>query len=453
VQYFKRSTFFSLCLIILLTTVCFTSQVQSFLTLPTQQKIPVGEQLRLDLDFPQEILESLSVYVRTETEGVLRVNGNMVTEKLFGFSKDWPVAVQPGKVNLQLKLFGIIPLRHMTVNVVSQPKVYPGGQSIGVMLQSRGVMVVGYSPVRGKDGKQYFPAREAGVELGDKIISINGVIVSTDKEAAEIIDKAGASDLPVMMVLERKTKQVKVSITPRFCSETRRYRIGLYIRDSAAGVGTLTFYEPESKTFGALGHIIIDAETNQQIDLGYGKIVSAAIHGIQQGKRGQPGEKIGIFQENGIRGSIGKNTAVGIFGKLNRLPVDPYFQKPLPVAFADEIKTGPATVYTVVDGSKIEKFSVEIERVLPQNRFEGKGMVIRITDPKLLAITGGIIQGMSGSPIVQNGKLVGAITHVFVNDPTRGYAVPVEWMLSETKPIKKTRTLSFTGPGFSFFAK
>ncbi|WP_366922434.1 SpoIVB peptidase [Metallumcola ferriviriculae] len=448
-QNFRKSTFLGLCLIFLMTTVSFTSQVRSFLTLPTQQRIPVGEQVRLDLDFPNEIMEKLSLDVRTETDGVLKIDGSeMISEKVLGFSQTWPVAIQPGKVKLNLKLFGIIPLRQMTVNVVAQNKVYPGGQSIGVMLQAQGVSIVGYSPVKGHDDRNHFPAKEAGVEIGDQIISINGVQVATDKEAARVIDKAGDSKLPVEMILKRNDRKIEVSIAPEYCKETERYRIGLFIRDSAAGVGTLTFFEPNSKTYGALGHVIIDAETNKQIDLGHGKVVSAAVHGIQQGKKGQPGEKIGIFQEKGIRGNIEKNTTVGIFGEMSKIPENPYFDSPLPVALVNQIQPGSATVYTVVDGNKIERFSIEIERVMPYNRIEGKGMVIRINDPKLLSITGGIIQGMSGSPIVQNGKLVGAVTHVFINDPTRGYAVPAEWMLNETESITKTRTISKIDPGF-----
>lgn len=444
-QCFKRSTFFGLCVIILLTTLCLTSQVRSYLALPTHQKIPVGEQVRLELDFPQEVLQKLSVYVKAESQDILRLKNASFKERVLGFSRDWPVAVQPGKVNLQLKLFGIIPLRQVTVNVVPRVEVYPGGQSIGVMLQSQGVMVIGYSPVVGKNGNRSYPAKEAGVKVGDKIISINGVKVTSDKQAAQIIDKAGASDLPVNMVVERNKQQYHIAIDPEFCPETNRYRIGLFIRDSAAGVGTLTFYEPTTRIYGALGHLIMDAETHQQIDLGHGSIVSAVIQGIQQGKRGQPGEKIGIFEQDGIKGDIQKNTTVGIFGKLNQLPKNNWYHEPLPVAYVSEIKPGPAKIYTVVDGNKIEQFDIEIERVLPQKQYEGKGLIIHVTDPKLLSITGGIIQGMSGSPIVQGGKLVGAITHVFVNDPTRGYGVPVEWMLLKTDIIKniKARALSF----------
>jgi len=433
---FRRSTFLGLCFIVLLTAVSLTSQVRSYLTLPTHQKLPVGERLSLDIDFPSEILQRLSVYIKAESKNVLNLQNGDLREQVLSFNKDWPVAMQPGKVNLQLKLFGIIPLRQVTVNVVPRVEVYPGGHSIGVMLQSQGVMVIGYSPVVGENGNRHYPAKEAGVQIGDQIISINGVKVNRDESAAQIIDKAGSSDLPINMVIERQGKEHQISINPFYCQETDRYRIGLYIRDSAAGVGTLTFYDAKSQVYGALGHLIMDTETYQGIDLGHGNIVSAAIQGIQQGKRGQPGEKIGTFQAKGINGDIKSNTTVGIFGELQDFPSNTWFTNPVPIAYVNEIEPGPANIYTVVDGNKVEKFAIEIERIMPQKQLDGKGLIIRITDSKLLSITGGIIQGMSGSPIVQDGKLVGAVTHVFVNDPTRGYGVPVEWMILKTSLIK-----------------
>jgi stage IV sporulation protein B len=198
-------------------------------------------------------------------------------------------------------------------------------------------------------------------------------------------------------------------------------------------VGTLTFFEPNTLIYGALGHVIADAETSQQIAQGEGKIINASIQGIQQARRGQPGEKIGIFTDSQIiLGDIQKNTQAGIFGVLKSRLDNELYPHPLPVAFAHQVETGPARMLTVVDQEKIESFAIEITKIVPQRLPSGKNLVIQITDPRLLSLTGGIVQGMSGSPIIQKNRLVGAVTHVFVNEPTKGYGILAEWMLMET---------------------
>jgi stage IV sporulation protein B len=208
--------------------------------------------------------------------------------------------------------------------------------------------------------------------------------------------------------------------------------LGLYIRDSAAGVGTLTFYAPDQGVYGALGHVITDMDTQTPIVVGSGEILQSSVSSINKSQSGEPGEKRAHFLKEGrTLGSVERNTSFGIFGKMSQLPEHSFRSEPMSVAFAEEVKEGPAHILTVVDKQKVEKFDIEIVHVSKQSSPATKGMVIKITDPKLLERTGGIVQGMSGSPIIQNGKLVGAVTHVFVNDPSSGYGCFIEWMLQD----------------------
>jgi stage IV sporulation protein B len=205
----------------------------------------------------------------------------------------------------------------------------------------------------------------------------------------------------------------------------------LYVRDGVVGVGTMTFWDPQTQYYAALGHIIMDADTKQGINVLQGKVVSASIQTIKPGKPGLPGEKIGVFNESGaISGNIIKNSSYGIYGKTNARVTNPLSSLTTEVAYAHQVKTGRAQILTVINGEDIEKFDIEIQKVYPE-RQNGKGMVIRVTDSRLLSVTGGIIQGMSGSPIIQNNRIVGAVTHVFLNDPQSGYGVFMDNILSE----------------------
>ena len=216
-----------------------------------------------------------------------------------------------------------------------------------------------------------------------------------------------------------------------YCLETNRHRIGLYVRDGITGVGTLTFWDPQTGYYAALGHIIIDADTKKSINVLEGKIISASIQTVKAGQPGKPGEKIGVFNEDSsLSGNILKNSCNGIYGQTNKGIENPKIKYHMEIGYAHQVVTGPAEMYTVVNGVEIEKFAVNIEKIYP-GRENGKGMVIKVTDPRLLNLTGGIIQGMSGSPIVQNDRIIGAVTHVFLNDPSRGYGIFMDNMLIE----------------------
>ncbi|NLL52993.1 MAG: SpoIVB peptidase [Peptococcaceae bacterium] len=325
---------------------------------------------------------------------------------------------------------------------VSKPniKLIPGGQSIGVTLQTKGVLVVGYAPVIDEQGKEVYPAKDSGVQTGDIILKINGKQALSDFQVAQEIDQNCKQNQKIILEIKHKGKIVQKTIQPVYCADTARYRIGLYIRDEAAGVGTLTFIDPQTGIFGALGHVVSDNDTNEQIELSDGKIVESSIYAIEKGKRGDPGEKIGTFvPQSSFSGKIEQNNTCGIFGKYQGEINNPYFKMPIPVAWESQVTIGPAKFYTVIQNNTIEEFELTIEKIL-HYRNDNKNMIVKITDSRLLEKSGGIIQGMSGSPIIQNGKIVGAITHVFINDSTRGYAVFIGKMLDQSGILSKAAT-------------
>jgi stage IV sporulation protein B len=356
------------------------------------------------------------------------------------------VPLSQGESSLEVRLWDLIPIKRMIVSVVPEVRVFPGGQSIGVLLPSGGVVVIGHYPIVGSDGRSHYPAREAGIEVGDVILRINGQAVNSKSQIERTIDVIGRSGRQVELNILRNSRKITVRLKPvpvydeRLSNEAEvpigeretHYRLGIWVRENAAGVGTLSFYHPNTGVYCALGHVIQDASTNRDMDVGSGMIVTAQILGIHQGSRGRPGEKIGSFSgEEDIIGTIDRNTKFGIFGRLNTMPINPYFTEPVPVALADEVVPGPAYLYTVLQEDRIEQFHVEIQRVTRQTSPQIKGLVVRITDPRLLSMTGGIVQGMSGSPIIQNSKLAGVLTHVFVSDQTRGYGVLAEWLVRD----------------------
>ncbi|GIO23181.1 SpoIVB peptidase [Oceanobacillus sp. J11TS1] len=315
-------------------------------------------------------------------------------------------------------------------------KVVPGGQSIGVQLETKGVLVVGHHQVKASQGIKS-PGEDAEINVGDTIVEINGQKINHMTEIKSIVDISGKEKKELQIKLKRGDKFIDTSLKPVLDKKENSYKIGLYIRDTAAGIGTMTFYDPETGRYGALGHVISDMDTKKPIDIKHGSIIHSSVTSIEKGDNGLPGEKQASFQTQEERiGNITKNTDYGIFGILENEVNHEKYAEPFPVALSHEVKEGPAKILTVVDGEKIEEFDIEIISSVPQKSASTKGMVIQITDPRLLEITGGIVQGMSGSPIIQNDKIIGAVTHVFVNDPTSGYGVHIEWMLEDAGIIK-----------------
>lgn len=323
------------------------------------------------------------------------------------------------------------PVKKVDLSVLDDVKVVPGGESIGVQLHTLGVLVVGHHLVKGDNGASS-PGEKANIKVGDIILKINGKSVKEMADVKPYVEEAGESGEDLDVTIKRGKETMKTTLHPEKDKKSSEYQIGLYIRDSAAGIGTMTFYEPKSKKYGALGHVISDMDTQKPIQVHNGTIVGSQVTSIEKGDNGAPGEKQAKFSVKDDKlGNITKNSPYGIFGKLKKSVENGIYDKPMPIALSHQVKEGPAKILTVVDGEKVEAFDVEIVSSVPQKYPATKGMIIKITDPKLLKKTGGIVQGMSGSPIIQDGKVLGAVTHVFVNDPTSGYGVHIEWMLQE----------------------
>lgn len=411
----------------------YTVFFQSFSMLPSYYRVNVGDQVTFGKLFPSRISERITAIV--SNEGAERLNwqsGQAVGQAFQPFLGRGPIAAIPGNIDLNLKLFGVFPLKKITVQVVPPVQVMVGGQSIGVLLNTEGVIISGFSEITSSDGRSYCPARQAGIAPGDLLISVEGVKVRYDAQVGSLIDQFARRKETVRLQVKRRGAVMEYDIKPVLCRDTKRYRVGLLVRDGAAGVGTLTFFDPVTKKYGALGHVITNSETSEWLDLKEGKIVGAAVEGIQKGEQGKIGEKIGLFPGNQKTfGSIEKNTRYGIFGALQDGLPNHLYPNPVPAAVGGQIREGSARMLTVLNGDNIESFDVEIQTVFPQPRPDGKSFIVRVVDPRILDRTGGIIQGMSGSPIIQDGKLIGAVTHVFINDPTRGYGIGAELMLEE----------------------
>ncbi|MEW9111436.1 SpoIVB peptidase [Cytobacillus gottheilii] len=338
--------------------------------------------------------------------------------------------LENGKNEMLLELAGF-PVKKVDVNVLKDFKVIPGGQSIGVKLNTVGVLVVGHHQVNTSNGKTS-PGELAGIKVGDIITEINGKTIEKMADVAPFVQEAGKSGNPLQIIVTREDGKVKTQLTPLKEENEELYKLGLYIRDSAAGIGTMTFFHPQSKKYGALGHVISDMDTKKPIVVDDGQIVRSTVTSIEKGSNGNPGEKLARFSsDKEVIGNIVRNSPFGIFGELNRGIKNGIMDKPMPIALSHQVKEGPAKILTVVENDEVKLFDIEIVSTIPQKFPATKGMVIKVVDDELLNKTGGIVQGMSGSPIIQNDKVIGAVTHVFVNDPTSGYGVHIEWMLNE----------------------
>lgn len=338
----------------------------------------------------------------------------------------------------QLMLFDVIPIKTVSVKVVQEKLLVPCGTPFGIKLFTNGVMVVGVADIESA-GKMINPAAVAGVKVGDIITEVNGKAVTQNSQVAKLIESSAGA--PVELSIKRNEETLIATLTPILSDVDGSYKGGLWVRDSTAGIGTVTFYDPSNGAFGGLGHGICDVDTNELMPLRSGDVVSVTISGIVKGQKGRAGELRGYFNNDFPVGQLQANSEGGVYGTLNSSPVS---TEAIPLAVKQEVKTGAAQIYTTVDGTTPRPYGIEIESINYQDGTKTKNLVVKVTDPDLLSKTGGIVQGMSGSPIVQNGKLVGAVTHVFVNDPTRGYGILAENMLeiSEKTSLESTEKAS-----------
>jgi len=309
----------------------------------------------------------------------------------------------------------------------SEVKVVPLGLTIGVRINTNGVMVLGIDSFLGEDGQTHRPS-DGILRGGDLILKANEQPIDTKEDLSHLIAK---SEGDVTLLLRREGNEFEVTLTPAMAARDGVRRIGTWVRDSTKGIGTLTYYVPETGAFGALGHGILDVDTKKLITVRNGAIMPSTVSSIVKGQRGKPGELEGSVDNTQTLGYVLLNSPSGIYGRLEPEFMQSLPAQAIPIATRSQIREGPATVLTSVVDNKIREFEISIESVNRTTSDETKGMILRITDPELLSATNGIVQGMSGSPIIQNGRIIGAITHVFVQDPAKGYGIFIETMLEQ----------------------
>lgn len=304
--------------------------------------------------------------------------------------------------------------------------VYPSGIPVGLYLQTEGVMVISTGDVTSASGQTSSPAK-GKVQPGDYITAVNGTPVHSKSQLLYYVQTYG--NQPIRLQISRNGEETQVRLSPVLCDDDT-YRLGLWVRDDAQGIGTMTYITKDG-TFGALGHGISDYDTGKLLSSEEGKLYQAFIWGIRKGERGTPGGLCGIinYEEHNVIGLIAKNTSVGLYGTIDKSVLKQYRLSPVPVARKSEIVCGPAELRCYLE-QEPKDYAVEIVKC-EANKQDGKDIVLKVTDPELLEMTGGIIQGMSGSPILQNGKIIGAVTHVFVDDPTKGYGISIQTMLEQ----------------------
>jgi len=318
--------------------------------------------------------------------------------------------------------------QEVSVSQISDKLLIPGGMPVGIYMETDGVMVLGTEEIKGKNGTSEAPSKHL-VKDGDYIVGIDDEQIENKKELLEVVKNL--SKETVILHLRRNEEYIDVRLHP-VMDEEGAYKLGIWVRDNAQGLGTITFLNGNSE-FGALGHGIHDVDTNELLEMSEGTLYDTSIQNIKKGENGNPGgmEGIIVYNHYNVLGSITKNTETGIYGKIDR--VDRVFQnqEALPAAAKEELETGDATILCAVSG-EVEEYKIRITKIDLNPREVNKGIEIQVTDEKLLEISGGIVQGMSGSPIIQNGKLAGAVTHVFVQDSTKGYGIFIENMLENT---------------------
>jgi len=334
-------------------------------------------------------------------------------------------------------IFKILPL--VFCYIISQTtfafarEVIPVGRTVGITVEIDGVFVVGTAEFENSKGKMCSPATDAGLEEGDIILELDGEKLTCAGDVEKTLQNTEGKELNALIA--RGDKQKHLRITPEISNAEHKYKLGVWIKDASSGIGTITYYDPQTKEFGALGHGICDWE-DKLTPIRRGEITEATIASVQRGENGVPGELMGIFSEKGVSlGMVSSNTSHGIKGCLTNPALLNVKEECIPVAEREEVTEGPVLIMSNIEGNQTEEFSAEILKINKDKTSE-KGIIIKITDEKLLEKTGGIVRGMSGSPIIQNGKLVGAVTHVFVNDPTRGYGIFIENMLAEAEKIE-----------------
>lgn len=393
---------------------CMSPPFRAFEKLPDALYLKSGAQAQIEFTLPgTALLQSDSEAVIASFDQSAANLGNTVT---------LTAGDAAGEATVEYRLLGLIPVKTVSVTVEAERTLVPGGQSVGVALMTEGVIVVGSSDI----GSTPSPARLAGIRAGDRIVRVNDTDVTSADQLRALVSEGGEA----LVEIARGDETLVVTVEPVLDVSDGAYRLGAWVRDSTAGIGTLSFYDPESGAFGALGHAITDVDTGIVLPVGYGGIYESSVVDINKGKSGEPGELLGSFFDAETQlGTVEKNTDYGIFGTMQGEVENPLYPEGVPVGTRADVHVGSAQLLTTLVDGQIRAYDCEIVKLTEQNTPATRSMVVKVTDEELLNATGGIVQGMSGSPILQDGRLVGAVTHVFINDPTQGYGIYIEWML------------------------
>ena len=339
-----------------------------------------------------------------------------------------------GEAKVTLRLFGLLSVKDVVVKVIPNTKLYAGGEAIGISIKSEGLVIVDFTDVKGlKNNNKSNPALEAGLKKGDMILKCNGTIVTDSDDFADLVREGEGK--PLYLSCIRDGVNFSSKVMPVLTDDDNIYRVGMWVRDGTDGIGTLTFIDKTTGAYGAIGHGINDSDLNMLYSVGSGCALQAKIIGIEAGKSGDPGELKGIFTNaDEPLGDVRLNCNTGVYGKyfLDIEENKEYIadKKEYEIGMSYEIETGKASILTTLDDEGPKEYEIEIKKIYKNRISNPKSMVISVTDPELIKRTGGIVQGMSGSPIIQNGKIVGAVTHVLINDSTMGYGIFIESMIN-----------------------
>lgn len=406
VAFFKWLTNIGFCALLLFSVKTFWE------ALPDHIYVKVGEGISYDFQVP------VTVEVKEDDMEAIFVEGRAsVMEN-----------VEPSYY-VTCKLFGMFPVKDIAVTLVEGEAVFAGGTPVGIYAKTKGILVIGMGEVTDQTGVKRSPAKNM-IKKGDYIVSVNGTAVEEKEDLIKLIHENGENTEVIGLFRDAEFMEVAVDAV---LSEQERYMLGVWVRDDMAGIGTLTYYRSD-QSFGALGHPINDGDTGEMLLMEEGKLYQTKIIGIKRGESGNPGELSGVisYSRDSYLGEIETNSEIGIYGTLDgnlkNLEVGTYCE----IGYKQEIEMGPATILSAVSG-ELKEYDIVIESVNFGGKEVNKGILLHVTDKELLELTGGIVQGMSGSPILQNGKIIGAVTHVLVNDPTRGYGIFIENMLENNE--------------------
>jgi stage IV sporulation protein B len=415
-------------IIFVLLLMVLVSYTITLFVLPGSITLLAGEDYKISLRSP------LFLQIHSQSS-ILKVSDSRDTS-ISAFEKPYSImATEEGEAELGLSMLGIIPVKTVEVRSIEKQKVIASGAPIGIKLKTNGIIIINISGVFLDDGTKVLPAETAGLLAGDVLIKAGGQDLKNISDLTRVVKNSGGK--PLDIIYRRQDTEHRTTITPIKSGEDDEYRIGVWVRDSSAGIGTLTFINHKNNVYGALGHGINDIDTGSLLRVGSGTLMRSSIKGIKKGIKGAPGELEGDFlNASDILGDIELNCEFGIYGRIGSDINKDKLGKLYSIGSHSTVRLGRATILTCINGDRVEEYEIEIQRIARNDLDSTKNMIIQITDKRLLDSTGGIVQGMSGSPIIQDGRLIGAVTHVFINDPMRGYGVFIESMLRQSEAIE-----------------